>query len=149
LETTFDKAFRNSLTGVESGYRVYIAGPITGDLLGNLPRFFEAEDVLRAAGHTTFNPARLDGGRTPRECIEIALERCGRKTWTEYMQQGIRGLMRCNAIATLPEWWTSKGANIEQTLAAQLGYAGFDSRTGNLVHDTGIRTDNMPGELIG
>jgi hypothetical protein len=69
-------------------------------------------------------------------------------TWADYMRLGISGLMRCNAIATLDGWWTSKGANIEQTLAANLGYASV-SLTGRVIRDTGERSDMMPGELIG
>lgn len=134
MDQIFDNCYRNSLTGKESGLRVYIAGPISGDLLGNLPKFFHAEDALRAAGHTTFNPARCDGGRTPRECIDMALERQGRKSWADYMKQGVTGLMRCNAIALLPNWFLSRGAMAEQRLAAQLGYTLVCPNTGDITH---------------
>jgi hypothetical protein len=142
-----DGCQRNSLTGVETGYRVYIAGPITGDLVGNLPRFFDAEDTLRAAGHTTFNPARLGGARTAAEAVDLALD--SHYEWVDFMRAGITGLMRCNAIATLPGWWLSRGADLEQRLASSLGYAGISASNGRIVHDTGKRADNMPGELIG
>ncbi len=138
----FENCFRNSLTGVESGYLIYIAGPISGDVLGNLPDFFAAEDSLRAAGHSTFNPARCDGGRTEAECIEFAIERLGNKSWAQYMKQGLAGLARCNSIVTVGEWWTSRGAYLEHHIASQLGYAKFN-RDGTLAYEPNPRPDSL------
>lgn len=146
----FNNAFQNSLDlrGLESGLRVYIAGPITGDLVGNLPEFFDAELALREAGHSTFNPARADGGRNPAHAIDLARRLNGRKTWTDYMRFGITGLMRCNALATLPGWHTSRGANLEQRIAASMGYAMVCSRTGTVTYPGADRNDVLPEDVV-
>lgn len=143
MTAMFDRCFQNSTTGTESGYLVYIAGPISGDLLGNVPPFYEAEDRLRAAGHTTFNPARADGGRTAMEAIEVAILLRARKTWADYMRQGITGLMRCNAISTVGDWWTSRGAYIEHDLCNKLGYAKVCGTTGDLLYETTVRSEKL------
>lgn len=40
--------------------KIYIAGPMTGLPEFNFPAFFAAEERLKRAGYTTFNPARRD-----------------------------------------------------------------------------------------
>lgn len=134
-------------SGLNSGLTVYIAGPISGDLVANLPRFFEAEDALRAAGHSTCNPARGDGGRSAGECVDRALAAVQHqpwKDWTYYMRQGIAGLMRCNAIALLPGWHESKGARVEASLALTLGYAKVHHADGDLLRAQESTTGAVP-----
>lgn len=129
-----------------SGLTVYIAGPISGDLVGNIPAFFEAEDRLRAAGHSTFNPARADGSRTAEDAVAAALD-LSDKTWADYMRQGITGLMRCTAIALLDGWGRSRGAMIEQTLAASMGYALIDPYTAQVVRQYDTHS-TIPADLM-
>lgn len=134
----------NFASGLNTGQTVYIAGAISGDLVGNLPRFFEAEEALRNAGHSTCNPARSDGGRTAQECVDRALAAIQHqpwKDWTYYMRKGIQGLMRCNTIALLPGWQNSRGARVEAGLALTLGYAKVHHETGEL-----LRAQCSPGE---
>ena len=123
MESRNAGCFKRPTTDEFSGETVYIAGPITGDLLGHLPAFFEAEDELRAAGHFTFNPARGDGGRTAEECIDLALEAKGVHTWAWYMRQGLKGLLECTGISMLPGWSESRGAVVEYGLAERLGFS--------------------------
>jgi Domain of unknown function (DUF5664)/Domain of unknown function (DUF4406) len=40
--------------------RIYISGPMRGVKSFNMPAFNAADDALQAAGHKTFNPARVD-----------------------------------------------------------------------------------------
>lgn len=119
--------------GRTTDFRVYIAGPISGDLVANIPPFFDAERVLVGAGHTVFNPARLDGGRNGAEAVDRALMVRGSKTWEDYMRQGISGLLDCNAIALLPGWNASPGARLERDIAQALKMAIISSHNGLVV----------------
>lgn len=133
MRFNFDNGFRNSTTTHESGALIYIAGPISGDLESNLPRFFDAEWVLRARGHSTFNPARVDGGQSAAECMRIARTLAGVRTWQGYMRVGLRGLLRCNGIALLPGHERSAGARLEAHTARTLGFDEYDHATGDLL----------------
>ena len=87
--------------------RLYIAGPMTGLPEFNYPAFNAAEKQLWKAGFTNiFNPASLpvnpDWG------------------WVDYIRRDIPHLCRCNAIALLPGWEKSKGANLELRIAEEL-----------------------------
>lgn len=147
MRNTFNDAHREAYYDTTpSGLRVYIAGPISGDLVGNLPAFFDAEEVLRRAGHGTFNPARADGGNCPAQAVDLAKFYANGKTWTDYMRFGISGLMRCNAIALLPNWWRSRGADLEQRIAASMGYAFVNPANGKVTNPGTNRTDRLPEE---
>ncbi|WP_104164732.1 DUF4406 domain-containing protein [Arthrobacter sp. SX1312] len=84
---------------------VYIAGPMSGLPDFNYPAFHEAEKQLQAAGYRTLNPAR-----NPEQ-----------SSWEGYMRAGLRQLLHADAIALLPGWERSPGANIEKQLAFDLG----------------------------
>lgn len=98
---------------------VYISGPISGDLVGNIPAFFDLEAELLAQGNRVFNPARLGGARNAREAIEMALEHPERD-WTWYMRRSYAGLVMCSTIVMLPGWEDSKGATDENYVARSL-----------------------------
>ena len=84
---------------------IYIAGPMTGLPDFNYPAFHAAEKQLQAAGFRTLNPAR-----NPEQ-----------SSWDDYMRVGLRQLMNADAVALLPGWERSPGANIEKQLAFDLG----------------------------
>lgn len=84
---------------------VYIAGPMTSLPEFNYPAFHAAEMQLQAAGFRTLNPAR-----NPKQ-----------SSWEDYMRVGLRMLLKADAIALLPGWEKSPGANIEKQLAFDLG----------------------------
>lgn len=87
--------------------RVYVAGPMTGLPEFNFPAFRAAAEQLKAAGYEAVNPADhgvIDG-----------------YTWADYMRLDIAQLVGCDAVALLPGWEGSKGANIERDLAVKLG----------------------------
>lgn len=100
--------------------RVYIAGPMQGHQYHNFPEFFRVEAVLREAGYDVVNPARNDGGDTWEEAYELSLK--NDRSWEEYMRIDIAMLTTCDAICLLDDWWTSKGATCEQTIAAWLRF---------------------------
>jgi hypothetical protein len=87
--------------------RVYLAGPMTGLPALNHPAFHDAAARMRARGIDVVNPAEIikDGGMA----------------WTDCMRRDIPQLLTCEAIALLPGWDTSRGAQLEYTIAAGLG----------------------------
>jgi hypothetical protein len=89
----------------KANIRIYISGKITGDE-NYKQKFEEADDMLTDAGYSVVNPALL----TP-DC----------DSWTDFMRRDIRALMRCDAVALLPDWQDSRGAKIEERLARDLG----------------------------
>ena len=87
--------------------RVYIAGPISGrDWKKTKTRFKDAQRRLEEAGYEVSNPCdhQIESG-----------------TWGDYMRQGIKAMMDCDAIFVFDDWSESKGACIEYNLARQLG----------------------------
>lgn len=87
--------------------RVYVAGPMTGLPQLNFPAFHAAAARLRAQGHEVISPA------------EINIPHPG--TWLQAMRADIPELVKCDAIAMLPGWASSKGARLEHHIAMQLG----------------------------
>lgn len=88
---------------------IYIAGPMTGMPKHNFPAFFKAAKSMRAKGYKIVNPAEL----------EMVKPIC--KTWEQCLRRDlIHILKRCYAIATLPGWKTSRGAQLETSVAKQL-----------------------------
>lgn len=87
--------------------KVFISGPMTGLPDLNKPAFDEAEQKLRAAGFSVFNPASLnfDKGWSDGDIAAIDLV----------------ALQRCNYIYQLPGWDKSKGASAEWLVAQWSG----------------------------
>ena len=85
--------------------KVYISGPMTGIENYNHPDFAAAARSLRERGHEPVSPA----------CTPVA-----GWAWEDYMRQALRLLLDCEAIHLLPGWETSRGANIEASLARHL-----------------------------
>ncbi len=97
--------------------RIYISGPMTGIDEHNFPAFRAAGERFREAGWDDANPAENFGGRTdlPREV---------------YLRSDVAMLAECDAIALLPGWENSQGAQLEAVLAAELGLRFFDASSG-------------------
>jgi hypothetical protein len=84
---------------------VYIAGPIRGTKDYH-ERFATAAKKLRLEGHAVYNPAAANLEGTPLNRIMAHL---------------LPQLCECEAIALLPGWSMSGGAQIEYDLAEYLG----------------------------
>lgn len=83
--------------------RIYVAGPMTGLPDYNLPAFAAATDRLRQVRFDARNPGHrgvIDG-----------------YTWRDYMRDGLRMLLDCDAVALLDGWGGSKGAALEVQVA--------------------------------
>lgn len=88
---------------------VYISGPMTGIKNLNIPNFAAAAKALRKAGYNVINPGEYEGSAN-----EMTWEECLRRDLILICQ-------KCFAIATLPGWERSKGANLEVHVAEKLG----------------------------
>jgi len=88
--------------------RVYISGPISGRPNLNAPAFFAAAAALRQAGHSAINPHDV--------CRSIKATE-----WADCMRADIKALCDCDAIALLPGWELSQGAQLELHIAHRLG----------------------------
>lgn len=85
--------------------RVYLSGPMTGIADNNFPAFHEHAAKLRAQGFDVVSPAEIQEAGT----------------WELCLRADIRELCTCDAIALMPGWEGSKGANLELHLAHRLG----------------------------
>lgn len=96
--------------------RVYIAGPMSGLPEFNFPAFHDAAERWRVHGHDAVNPAELDDGDTT-------------KPYGYYIKRDLLLLLDCEAIAMLPGWRNSRGANLELLVAEALGLPVYDAET--------------------
>jgi hypothetical protein len=107
--------------------RIYLAGPMRGLPHFNFPAFDYAAKLLRADGYIVFSPAERD-----REAYGVEIEHnpTGDETKVTNPACTINDCMKadCNwicdradAVALLPGWEKSTGANAELALGKALG----------------------------
>jgi hypothetical protein len=89
--------------------KLYLSGPMTGVPYKNFPAFIKASQALRKAEYKVVSPHEL-------ETKDV------RFTWENCMRRDIKHLMKCSAIATLPRWKKSRGANLEIYIGKALKY---------------------------
>ncbi len=90
---------------------IYISGRITGNKNWKFD-FRLAENQLIEKGYLRehiINPLKLESKMT------LA------KTWSNYMRNDIRQLVKCDEIYMLKGWRRSKGARLERKIAKGLG----------------------------
>lgn len=87
--------------------RLYLSGGMSGYPDHNFPAFNEQAAKLRAAGWDVVNPAELNPDTS--------------MTWEQCLRIDLRELCGCDAIALMPGWERSKGANLELHVAHRLG----------------------------
>ncbi len=90
---------------------VYICGPMTSIKDFNYPLFNETTARWRAAGWEVENPAET---KAPEGA-----------TWEWFLVRAFERLLKCKAIATLPGWSKSKGAQCEVAVSRKLGMKRF------------------------
>jgi len=111
--------------------KVYLAGPMRGIPAFNFPAFHEAAADLRACGYEVFSPAEKDiehhgadisdGNDTG--CLEQASMQHGFSLRRALGDDTKWICERADAVAVLPGWEKSKGAQAEVALAKALGLA--------------------------
>lgn len=87
--------------------KVFISGPMKGKPNNNKEAFMDAEQALRAAGFSVFNPAWLLG--------------CTGFDESDFMAIDLAALSRCNYIYQLEGWENSTGATAEWQAAKWAG----------------------------
>lgn len=92
--------------------KLYIAGPMTGLPEFNYPAFRDADQRLRRAGYDVLNPADIDAAHNPTPDTP--------QEWDWYMRHALRMVLAAEGIALLPDWWKSRGAALEVSVAAAL-----------------------------
>lgn len=109
--------------------KIYLAGPMRGIPEFNFPAFHEGAAKLRAQGHYVFSPAEADTKRHGKDISK------GNKNGDESVAAKEHGFnlrealgvdlaficAEADAIALLPGWENSKGANAERATAIALG----------------------------
>ena len=88
---------------------VYISGPMTGIAKLNYPAFEAAAEKLRAKGATVISPH------------EIVPPGLGPWSWQDHMRADLAALLTCEAVYMLKGWETSRGAQLEKTVAEAIG----------------------------
>lgn len=110
--------------------RIYLAGPMQGYPEFNFPAFHEAARKLRFFGHEVFSPAEKDIER--HAGVDISKGNATGSVTAAVTEHkfSLRDALHddmvwickhATAIAMLPGWENSKGANAEHALAKALG----------------------------
>lgn len=109
--------------------KVYVAGPMRGIPELNFPAFNAAAATLRQLGCEVFNPAEKDNERygvdiskgNTTGCEEVAAKEHGFNL-REALALDLEFICRhADAVALLPGWQNSKGAQAERAAAVALG----------------------------
>lgn len=90
--------------------KVYIAGKVTNNP-DYINQFAEAEEELKASGHTVLNPVK-NKGFSYKDCIDM----------------GLCELMKCDGIYMLDGWIGSSGARLEYLYALVTGMVIVEQR---------------------
>lgn len=107
--------------------RVYIAGPMRGYPLFNFPAFDAARHAWASRGWDVISPADMDrelDGLDPNNPTSNPAH-----TFAHYMRRDITVLLTVDAVAFLPGWERSTGANVEKVVATALNLDLYDAET--------------------
>lgn len=111
---------------------IYLAGPMSGLEDYNYPAFDEAAASLRARGFDVENPA------------ENAAPLCG--SWAGYMRLSIVQMLSCDCVVFLPYWESSKGAQIEMSLAKGIGMPRY--KASDVIANPALYKDRLPASTL-
>ena len=92
---------------------LYVAGPMTGLPEFNYPAFNAAASQLRELGYEVLNPADIDVLYNP--------DPTQPQEWDWYMRHALRMVLNSDALALLPGWENSRGAQLEVKVGKALG----------------------------
>lgn len=96
--------------------KVYISGAMTGVEDYNRPAFKKAEERLSNMNFDVTNPHNLFTEEELHSILgDVSLSED--EKWGLFMKRDIEYLVKCDFIAVLPYWETSRGANLELAIA--------------------------------
>lgn len=98
--------------------KLYLSGPMSGIPHLNHPAFHKATKKLRKAGYYVVSPAELDGEKAR---VNFVSRVTWFKHWRKCLIRDLIELFKCHGVATLSNWTSSKGANLEIYVAKELG----------------------------
>lgn len=101
--------------------KVYVAGPMRGLPDLNYPAFDAARDLISKLGHEPVSPADLD-----RETGVTEESAQAEDFIAGALRRDFAALVTCDAIAFLPGWKNSVGANAERRVAEDIGLELYD-----------------------
>ena len=85
--------------------KIYLSGPMSGIQDNNFPAFHDWAARLRAQGYEVVSPAEIQEA----------------DSWELCLRADMREMLECEAIALMPGWENSKGANLELHVAHRVG----------------------------
>lgn len=94
--------------------KLYLAGPMTGVPEMNRPLFKAETARLRSLGYEVVSPAEISAG-----CED---------GWLPCMRRDIAELVKCDGVALLPDWRSSRGARLEHYITEGLGLVVVEAR---------------------
>jgi hypothetical protein len=110
--------------------KLYLSGAMTGIPENNFPAFRAYADHLRRRGFEVFSPAEADEADGTVDKPDTP--------WSCFLRRDIKALVDCDAIAMMPGWRKSRGANLEHYVATALGMDVYDAETGKLLKEESI-----------
>ena len=113
---------------------VYIAGPMTGYEEYNHPAFLRAESEWRKAGYDAVTPVEANNAVWQKHFgrdFDARTDVCdyGDPLLREILAADLALLATADAVALLPGWRKSRGANLELAVASSMGLPVFDAIT--------------------
>jgi hypothetical protein len=101
--------------------KVYISGPIAIDPIGARRKFLAALEALQDLGHEAVNPFDVEpcGDLS---CQQAPIQR--KEPHTDHtrdchLRHDLIEMLKCDGVATLPNWQMSEGATLEVVVALQ------------------------------
>ena len=109
---------------------LYLAGPMSGIAEFNAPAFDAATAAWRAVGFKVYNPVEHDRDDMG---VDHTLYHDGDVSatqipYTTFLREAVKAVASCEAIAMLPGWQASNGANLELYVARALEMPAYDAR---------------------
>lgn len=104
--------------------RIYLSGGIAG-IESPEARFIQYAGYVNGWAGVVVNPLKLNPDHPGQPCPPNALQGADGHTWACHLRVDLAEMLKCDAVAMLPEWEWSHGARLEHTVAAATGLRVF------------------------
>lgn len=114
---------------------LYLSGPMSGKALYNFPAFESAAADLKRRGYVVRSPVDIDHDVWQKHFgrdFDPVTDKCdyGHPLLHEMMRGNVEAILASDAIAFLPGWEQSRGANFEKGIGEMLGLRMIDAHSG-------------------